>query len=250
MSGRKRAAASCGVPQSKKRCVTVKTVEKWITESDKELNTSVWLKYEKADREYVTTLKCSMCIDFKDKLVGMRNYNPAFVDGSTNLRASSFKDHAATDMHARAMLLFKKQSSDVAEYAPIATALHTLFNSTDAKKWSNILSLVELLFCFPMTSGRLERIFSRLKAIKTERHTCLGEDRLDSLLRIAVDAPPLSRWDASGAVQRWWGDKKRRQVNNSRTPPKPKDRNLENDLDSSDGDVYTVTLEDWESWIA
>ena len=41
----------------------------------------------------------------------MPNYNPAFVVSSKNLQASSYKDHAATDMHKQAMLLFKKQSS-------------------------------------------------------------------------------------------------------------------------------------------
>ena len=70
-------------------------------------------------------------------------------------------------------------------------------------------TLVELLFCLPMANGRVERIFSQLKLIKTERRTCLGIDRLDSLLQIVADAPPLSKWDASGAVQCWWGDKKR-----------------------------------------
>ena len=52
----------------------MKTVQKWITESDREMSTSAWLKYEKADRDYVATLKCSM---FNEKLRGMRNYNPA-----------------------------------------------------------------------------------------------------------------------------------------------------------------------------
>ena len=80
------------------------------------MSTSAWLKYEKADRDYVAMLKCSMCIQFNEKRRGMRNYNPAFVVGSKNLRASSYKDHAATDMHKRAMLLSKKQSSsDVTE---------------------------------------------------------------------------------------------------------------------------------------
>ena len=45
-----------------------------------------------------------------------------------------------------------------------------LFNAVDAKKWSNILSLVELLFCLPMANGRVERIFSQLKLIKTEMY--------------------------------------------------------------------------------
>ena len=46
---------------------------------------SAWLKYEKADCDYVATLKCLMCIE---KLRSMRKYNPVFVVGSKNLRAS------------------------------------------------------------------------------------------------------------------------------------------------------------------
>ena len=43
------------------------------------------------------------------------------------MRTSTFKEHATTDMHTRAMSLFKKQkSSSVLEYAPIARALTNL----------------------------------------------------------------------------------------------------------------------------
>lgn len=64
---------------------------------------------------------------FKDKLQGMRNFTSSFVDGSTNLRLSSLKDHAGTDMHARAMVLLKKkQGIDVCDYSPIARALNTM----------------------------------------------------------------------------------------------------------------------------
>ena len=75
------------------------------------MNTSLWLKYNEVHHEYVATLNCSVCVEFNTKLRGMPNYNPAFVVGFNNLRASIYKDHAATDMHKRAMLLFKKQSS-------------------------------------------------------------------------------------------------------------------------------------------
>jgi hypothetical protein len=44
---------------------------------------------------------------------------------------SSFKDHAASSMHVRAMSMLKKQQgSDVTEYAPIAKALLTMDQST------------------------------------------------------------------------------------------------------------------------
>ena len=76
-----------------------KSVDKWISENDKELNTSTWLKYTVVDRLHVVSLLCSVCTQFKSKLEGMRNYNPAFIDGSKNLRTSSFKDHAGSSMH-------------------------------------------------------------------------------------------------------------------------------------------------------
>ena len=34
---------------------TTSKVDKWITQSDKQISMSAWLKYEKADREYVAT---------------------------------------------------------------------------------------------------------------------------------------------------------------------------------------------------
>ena len=54
----------------------------------------------------------------------MRNYRASFINGTSNVRTSTFKEHASTDMHARAMHLLKKQcSTSVVEYAPIARAL-------------------------------------------------------------------------------------------------------------------------------
>ena len=83
----------------------VRTVEKWVAENDKVLNTSIWLKFERADHDHVLSLKCAVCSRCNDKLVSMRNYRPAFVEGTNNVRTYSFKEHAATDMHARAMVI-------------------------------------------------------------------------------------------------------------------------------------------------
>ena len=85
----------------------------------------MWLKFETDRRDHVLSLKCAVCSQFKDKLTSMRNYRSAFVDGTTNVRTFTFKDQAATDMHARTMTLFKKQhASHVTEYSPIAAALY------------------------------------------------------------------------------------------------------------------------------
>ena len=132
MSGQKRSrvcdtsdeSSSSSCSSVKKQKVQRRTVEKWIRDYDKTLNTMLWLKFKMADRDHVSSLRCDLCSQFKDKLISMRNYRSAFVEGTTNVKTSSFKEHPETDMHAHATLLFKKQaSSDVTEYAPIAQVM-------------------------------------------------------------------------------------------------------------------------------
>lgn len=47
-----------------------------------------------------------------------------------------------------------------------------LYNCPDAKRWENVLGVVELLFCLPVANGHLEQVFSKLKIIKTDKRTC------------------------------------------------------------------------------
>ena len=37
-----------------------------------------------------------------------------------------------------------------------------VFNCADTKQWSNVLGVVELLFCLSLSNGHLERVFSQL----------------------------------------------------------------------------------------
>ena len=107
-----------------------------MAENDRDLNTSVWLKFE-GDRNHVYSLKCAVHSQFKEKLSSMRNYRPAFIEGTTNVRTTAFKEHAATDMHAHSMVLFKKQHArDITEYSSIAAALlhlRTMDETTQAR---------------------------------------------------------------------------------------------------------------------
>ena len=119
-----------------------------------------------------------------------------------------------------------------------------LFNSPSSKNWVNILSLIELVYCLPMSNGHVERIFSTLKLIKTERRSSLCEDYLDNILRIMVDGPPLSEWNPSKAVQLWWNDKQRRSVSDTRKAPK---KNADDDAPPSSSQSESVlNLEEWE----
>ena len=69
-------SSSDGSPASKRRMLLA---NKWIAEHDKELNTSTWLTYTVVDRLHVDVSTCSICSHLKNKLEGMRNYNPAYM---------------------------------------------------------------------------------------------------------------------------------------------------------------------------
>lgn len=107
------------------------------------------------------------------------------------------------------MLEYAKQYLNLVQ-EPAEVIWWKLFNASCSSRWSNILCLVQLLFCIPMANGHVERTFSILKLIKTERRNCLSENHLDDLMRISVDGPPLSLWDATTSVHLWWKDKQRR----------------------------------------
>ena len=119
-----------------------------------------------------------------------------------------------------------------------------LANCTDSKKLANILTLVELIFCLPMSNGHLEQVFSTLKMIKTERITSLGEGQLDNLLRITVDSPPFSDWDPSRTVQLWWDAKQRRTVQDTRAPPRRPEKET-----GATTEEYQLHLGDWDEFI-
>ena len=59
-----------------------------------------------------------------------------------------------------------------------------------AAQWSNVLTLVKLLLSLPASNGKLERIFSTMKIIKSEKRTSLNNDTLDDLLAINADEIP------------------------------------------------------------
>lgn len=96
------------------------------------------------------------------------------------------------------------------------------------KNWSNILVLVELLFCIP---GRVEWVYSHLnlKVIKSYRWSTLGNERLSNLVRIKVDSSPLA------AVDLWWT----RRVNHRDTRAAPSQMSTDKGPDSGSSCSYT-----------
>ena len=74
-------------------------------------------------------------------------------------------------------------------YQKVWYKLHT---APDASKWPNILHLCELLFSLPFSSGHVERMFSMMKIIKTNKRTNLKSSTLSDLLDIKAESPPLA----------------------------------------------------------
>ena len=100
----------------------------------------------------------------------MQTFRPAFIVGMSNVRTSTFKDHADTSMHKDAMVLFKKmQSSGPCEYTPIVRALAK--SSMDATSIMNIKQKFEMTYVI----AKEKLTFAKMKPI-CELVECHGAD--------------------------------------------------------------------------
>ncbi|XP_028409251.1 uncharacterized protein LOC114531839 [Dendronephthya gigantea] len=68
---------------------------------------SDWLVLNVDNADCVTSLNCSVCKTYADRLKGMKNFSIAWAfTGSTNLRLSNAEDHARGEPHKKAMDLY------------------------------------------------------------------------------------------------------------------------------------------------
>ena len=73
-----------------------------------------------------------------------------------------------------------------------------VFHCPNAANWSNALKHVQLLFCLPVSNGKLERVFSILKNIK-HKQSSLSNELLDDLLAVNVDHVNIEDFNADGS---------------------------------------------------
>ena len=132
---------------------------------------------------------------------------------------------------------------------------YKLYTAPDASKWPNMLSLCELLFSLPFSNAHVERMFSSMKVIKTNRRTNLDSSTLSDLLEIQAEGPPLASFSADQAVSLWWDDcKTGRRVNQApRKHYRPRERESSQSTsmfttESNCEDTCTITLDDWDEW--
>jgi hypothetical protein len=68
---------------------------------------SGWLVLNADNADCVTSLNCSVCKTYADRLKGMKNFSTAWAfPGSENLRLSNAEDHACGEPHKKAMDLY------------------------------------------------------------------------------------------------------------------------------------------------
>ena len=124
-------SSSAMTPAKKsKRQVTVSMFEKWQRNYDCDHQTLSWLRcnMDKADRNLVALLWCSVCRNYQEKICSIKNYSSAWVTGTDNQRTSNVLEHVVYNQHKAAMSHLhtaqaKASSEPVTSYAPIVRAL-------------------------------------------------------------------------------------------------------------------------------
>ena len=140
---------------------------------------------------------------------------------------------------------FCRKYLDVLEdYTKVWYKLHI---TPDARNWPNVLLLSQLLFSLPFTNSIVERAFSTMKVVKTNRRTSLLTSTLDNLMEINVEGPTPENFNADGAVQLWWLDCTRRPNQSARKEYRPRvTKNPPSESSSSDSEQEEFALDEWD----
>ena len=77
--------------EKSKKTPKIKTLKKWREAHD-------WLQLGEDMKMF-----CKVCISQKSKLELMQSFNSTFINGSTNYKPSTLKDHSQTECHKRAV---------------------------------------------------------------------------------------------------------------------------------------------------
>ena len=110
----------------------------------------------------------------------------------------------------------------------------------------------ELLFSLPFTNSIVERAFSAMEIVKTNRHTNLLSSTLDDLMEINVEGPELENFSPDHAVQLCWSDRTRRP---NQAPRKQYRKRVSSEMESENSSTDSElepdsTLDAWDQWFA
>ena len=85
-----------------------------------------------------------------------------------------------------------------------------LFNCPNSSEWQNTLLLAKILFTLPASNGKLERAFSQVNLIKTNKRSSLAQSSLSNLVALNIDKSPLWDFKPDSAIDLWCSAKQRR----------------------------------------
>ena len=145
---------------------------------------------------------------------------------------------------------FKEMVHYAIQYISLATLDYRsvwwrLFHAPTSSEWSNVLLLVELHFSLPSSNGKVERVFSQLNNIKTNKRTRLGNETVNDLLGLTTEQIPLSKFSPDSSIDLWWSSKTRRPNQKQRTHYSKRGTNQTSDMEE-DSDNDTSILDDWD----
>ena len=88
------------------------------------------------------------------------------------------------------------------DYLEIWKSIFT--NDNVKRECKNVLHVIELLLMTPFTSAKLERVFSRMKRIKTESRNQLGQERLDTQIRVGEEGVNILEFNPDPYIEKWY----------------------------------------------
>ncbi|XP_069110057.1 uncharacterized protein [Argopecten irradians] len=95
------------------------------------------------------------------------------------------------------------------------TSLWRLFLTKEpySDTYQNVLMLVKIMLCLPVSSAQCERTFSTMNRIKTDVRSSLNITTLEDLIRISGEGPDILDFDPKSAVQKWLSTSRKVKLN-------------------------------------
>lgn len=105
----------------------------------------------------------------------------------------------------------------------------------------NLLGLIDLLLSLPASSAEAERVFSRLKVLKSDIRSNLRDCTVSDLITIQLLAPEIADFNPQEAIHLW--NKSSRRPNTTPYGPRPqKETECDDDEGCSDDECLIESL--------
>ena len=75
-----------------------------------------------------------------------------------------------------------------------------IFKTSRSKGWSDVLFMIRLLFIVSVSNAKLERMFSKLKRVKTKK---ILENILENILAVMPEGSSSETFDPMSATKKW-----------------------------------------------